>query len=68
MENSKKENYLQMLDRVANMDVSDKIGDLQIDENGKQTREVNGKTIVQIEEKTEADRKLNEAINRWRCR
>jgi len=63
-----KENYLEQLDRVSKMDVSGLISDLQIDENGNQVREVGGKKIIQIEEKTEADRKTNEAINRWRLR
>lgn len=38
------------------------------DENNNLTRIVDGKNIVQIEEKTEADRKLNAAINLWRMR
>jgi len=44
------------------------ISELQKDENGKDFRFVDGKKIIQIEEKTEADRKLNEAINLWRMR
>ena len=30
-------------------------------------RKVNGKNIVQIEEKTKADRDMNLEINRWRA-
>lgn len=44
------------------------ISDLQKDENGNDIRIVDGKKIIQIEEKTEEDRKLNEAINLWRMR
>jgi len=44
------------------------ISDLQKDENGNDIRFVDGKKIIQIEEKTEKDRKLNEAINLWRMR
>lgn len=46
----------------------DKISEAYIDENRNLVRIVDGKKIVQIEEKTEADRKLNEAINLWRMR
>ncbi len=44
------------------------ISDLQKDENGNDIRIVDGKKIIQIEEKTEDDKKLNEAINLWRMR
>lgn len=44
------------------------ISDLQKDENGKDIRIVDGKKIIQIEEKTEEDRRLNNAINLWRMR
>jgi hypothetical protein len=44
------------------------ISDLQKDENGNNIRIVNSEKIIQIEEKTEEDRKLNEAINLWRMR
>jgi hypothetical protein len=44
------------------------ISDLQKDENNNNIRFVDGKKIIQIEEKTEKDRKLNEAINLWRMR
>ncbi len=37
-------------------------------ENGTLIRKVDGVEIIQIEEKTEADRKKNEAINLWRMR
>lgn len=46
----------------------DKISKAYIDENRNLVRIVDGKKIVQIEEKTEADRRLNEAINLWRMR
>ena len=46
----------------------DKISEAYIDENGNQVRIVDGKEIKQIEEKTEADRILNENINLWRMR
>ena len=38
------------------------------DEKNELIRNVGGKEIKQIEEKTEADRRLNEAINLWRMR
>jgi hypothetical protein len=38
------------------------------DENGYLVRTIEGKEIKQIEEKTEADKRLNEAINLWRMR
>lgn len=41
---------------------------LQKDENGNDIRIVDGKKIIQIEEKTEEDRRLNNAINLWRMR
>lgn len=44
------------------------ISELQQDENGNNVRFVNGKKIIQIEEKTEEDRRLNDAINLWRMR
>ena len=44
------------------------ISDLQKDENGNDIRIVDGKKIIQIEEKTEEDRRLNNAINLWRMR
>ena len=44
------------------------IYDLQKDENRNNIRIVDGKKIIQIEEKTEEDRRLNEAINLWRMR
>ena len=44
------------------------ISDLQKDENGNDIRIIDGKKIIQIEEKTEEDRRLNNAINLWRMR
>ena len=44
------------------------ISDLQKDENGNDIRIIDGKKIIQIEEKTEEDRRLNNAINSWRMR
>ena len=44
------------------------ISDLQTEENGGKFRMVNGRKIYQIEEKTDEDRRLNEAINLWRMR
>ena len=44
------------------------ISDLQKDESGNDIRFVDGKKIIQIEEKTEKDRELNKAINLWRMR
>ena len=38
------------------------------DEKNQLVRNVAGKKIIQIEEKTQADRELNEAINLWRMR
>jgi hypothetical protein len=45
-----------------------KISEAYIDENKNLVRIVDGKEIKQIEEKTEADRILNENINLWRMR
>ena len=45
-----------------------KIKDAYRDDNGNLIRKVDGKKIVQIEEKTEEDRRLNSAINLWRMR
>ena len=44
------------------------ISELQKDENGNDIRFVDGKKIIQIEEKTDEDRRLNNAINLWRMR
>lgn len=55
------------LDKIK-AEKGDKISEAYIDENRDLVRIVDGKKIVQIEEKTEADRKLNEAINLWRMR
>jgi len=44
------------------------ISDLQQDENGNNIRIVGGKKIIQMEERTEADRQLNNTINLWRLR
>ena len=44
------------------------ISDLQKDESGNDIRIIDGKKIIQIEEKTEEDRRLNNAINLWRMR
>jgi len=63
-----KENYLEQLARISDIDLTGLVSDLRIDENGNQVREVGGQKIIQIEEKTEADRKRNESINRWRLR
>ena len=46
----------------------DKISEAYRDENRNLVRIVDGKEIEQIEEKTEADRRKNEAINLWRMR
>lgn len=45
-----------------------KIKDAYRDENGNLIREVDGKKIIQIEEKTEEDIRLNNIINLWRIR
>lgn len=47
---------------------SHKIGKDYRDEEGNLTRKVDGVEIKQIEEKTEEDRRLNNAINLWRMR
>jgi hypothetical protein len=44
------------------------ISELQQDENGNDIRFVDGKKIIQIEEKTDEDRRMNNAINLWRMR
>jgi|TARA_R110000744_G_scaffold312476_1_gene419839 hypothetical protein len=44
------------------------ISDAFRDEENQLIRNVEGKDIKQIEEKTEADKKLNQAINLWRMR
>jgi len=44
------------------------ISELQKDENGNDIRFVDGRKIIQIEEKTDEDRRLNNAINLWRMR
>ena len=44
------------------------ISETERDENGNLIRYVNGKKIIQCEEKTEADRRFNEACNLWRMR
>ena len=41
---------------------------LQKDKKGNNIRFVDGKKIIQIEEKTKKDRELNRAINLWRMR
>lgn len=46
----------------------DKISDAYIDENKNLVRIVDGKKIIQIKEKTEDDRRINETINLWRMR
>lgn len=45
-----------------------KIGKAYKDEHGTLIRKVDGVDIKQIEEKTEADRIMNENINLWRMR
>tara|TARA_R110002073_G_C9369913_1_gene572113 strand:+ start:952 stop:1131 length:180 start_codon:yes stop_codon:yes gene_type:complete len=47
---------------------SHKIGKDYINEEGNLIRKVDGVEIIQIEEKTEEDRRLNNAINLWRMR
>lgn len=44
------------------------ISDLHTEKGGCQFRMVDGKKIYQMEEKTEEDRRLNNAINLWRMR
>lgn len=46
----------------------DKIGELKKDENGNMIRLVNGKPIIQAEEKTQADVEFNRIANLWRMR
>lgn len=41
-----------------------KIGDLTIDEDGREYRMINSKKIHQIEEKTQHDKDMNSIINR----
>ena len=47
---------------------SHKIGKEYRDKEGRLIRKVDGLEIKQIEEKTDADRRLNNAINLWRMR
>jgi len=44
------------------------ISDAERDENGNLIRYVDGKKIIQSEEKTDADKRFNEACNLWRMR
>jgi len=44
------------------------ISDLHTEEGGCQFRMVDGIKIYQIEEKTDEDRRMNNAINLWRMR
>lgn len=44
------------------------ISEAETDENGNLIRIVDGKKIIQKEEKTEADVRFNEACNLWRMR
>lgn len=44
------------------------ISELQKDEEGNDIRFVDGRKIIQIEEKTDEDRRMNNAINLWRMR
>ena len=44
------------------------ISDAYRGEQNQLLRNVDGKEIIQIEEKTQADRDMNEAINLWRMR
>ena len=44
----------------------DKISEVYLDENKNLVRIVDGEKIIQIEEKTEADKRKNEDINLWR--
>ena len=44
------------------------ISELQKDEDGNDVRFIDGKKIIQIEEKTDEDRRMNNAINLWRMR
>lgn len=52
---------------MNNESKNQKVGVLCFDKSGRPFREINGKNIYQIDEKTEADRKMNEAINSWRA-
>ena len=45
-----------------------KISNSYINEKGKLIRDVDGVEIIQIEEKTLKDVRMNEAINLWRTR
>ena len=45
-----------------------KISKLKKDKNGNNIRVVNGKNIIQIEEKTQRDIDFNRAVNLWRMR
>tara|TARA_R110000803_G_scaffold181686_1_gene244089 strand:- start:225 stop:404 length:180 start_codon:yes stop_codon:yes gene_type:complete len=45
-----------------------KISNSYINKNGKLIRDVDGVEIIQIEEKTLKDVRINEAINLWRMR
>jgi len=45
-----------------------KISEAYIDENGNLIRKVDGVEIRQIEEKTDRQKRLNNAINLWRMR
>tara|TARA_R110000851_G_scaffold18622_1_gene58363 strand:+ start:504 stop:683 length:180 start_codon:yes stop_codon:yes gene_type:complete len=45
-----------------------KISNSYINKNGKLIRDVDGVEIIQIEEKTLKDVRMNEAINLWRTR
>lgn len=47
---------------------SHKIGEDYRDEKRNLIRKVDGVEIIQIEEKTEEDRRMNNAINLWRMR
>lgn len=44
---------------------NNKLNDYEKDENG-YFKMINGKKIYQIEEKTENDKRINEAIDEWR--
>ena len=58
---------LEEFDRIKK-EKSHLISKAQRDENGKLIRYVEGKKIIQSEEKTEADRRFNETANLWRMR
>ncbi len=53
------------LNRIK-VEKGDKISEAYLDENKNLVRIVDGEKIIQIEEKTEADKRKNEAINLWR--